>query len=639
MLKSKKQTDKPIKLKPLETKTSSIIHPSSPQTTSPPDQTFPSIITDNDTITTTNNHKRNHILTTTTTDFPYMSKTTNNFRQSSAKPDINVHKRPFSPTTTTTTKVFRPFSAATTKKHVIPIIPSTLIGRLDLARDIFQSPSFLSYYEKCPSRVSTSFDVIIKYLSDYKSIYNDLGIYAMFFYYLCKEFTYDIDKVNETPLKALHERLQEKGNEKEKANEKALELDLIFHSGYADSNFFTKLFEYMCKQARLRCKHIDGYCKHMDLPYFKPGTDISVPNHCWNAFTVKGEWYFCDVLFGSGGIKRKANNNIEYFNPFYFLTPADYLIESHKPLTDDWQRTKKTITKKQFANKRDLQCGDFYKKVYQYNIELVTHDTPVIKSMCTEFQIQIGLENHLIQGFLFHPNMRNKICEVKFSFNDKKKRFTLDVHCPGNGEYVLVIEARSIASTDLFYFQLISYRIIIDNRDVVYIQNLKKKKELLDKQKELEEQEALQRSNNGLTEHKKRATSARIPHTRIITDYNLVLPNKHTKQICLDNKGAYVIEPKSQLLKIGIESKVKVKIREAVAVAVLDNRKFTYLKKKDDDIWEGPVIPQSEELIVCSLKACNVYTEVLKLTAQTPTKIFLMTSRILARREKLKVGK
>ena len=198
--------------------------------------------------------------------------------------------------------------------------------------------------------------------------------------------------------------------------------------------------------------------------------------------------------------------------------------------------------------------------------------------MNTEFQIQLGLENHLIQGFLFHPNMRNKICEVKFSFNDKKKRFTLDVHCPGNGEYVLVIEARSIASTDLVYFQLISYRIIIDNRDVVYIQNLKKKKELLDKQKELEEQET-QKYNN-VNEHKKRATSARIPHTRIITDYNLVLPNKHTKQICLDNKGAYVIEPKSQLLKIGIESKVKVKIKDAVAVAVLDNRKFTYLKKK-----------------------------------------------------------
>ena len=329
MLKSKKTTDKPIKLKPLETKDSNILNPSSPQKQLPNitqstqnnltnEQTFPSLNENllssfNDNNNNTTNHKRNHILTTAS-DFPQMSKTMNNFRQSSAKPDSTT--RPLSPTTK---KVFRPFSAVPTKKHIIPIIPSTLIGRLDLARDIFQSPQFLSYYEKCPSRVSTSFDVIIKYLSDYKSVYNDLGIYAMFFYYLCKEFTYDIDKVNEAPLKALHERLQEKGNEKEKANEKALELDLIFHSGYADSNFFTKLFEYMCKQARLRCKHIDGYCKHMDLPYFKPGTDISVPNHCWNAFTVKGEWYFCDVVFGSGGIKRKVDNQIEHFNPFFFL--------------------------------------------------------------------------------------------------------------------------------------------------------------------------------------------------------------------------------------------------------------------------------------------------------------------------------
>ena len=105
MLKSKKQNDKPIKLKPLETKTSTIITPSSPQTTSPPVQTFPSLpdnpLSLNDNVTTTN-HKRNHILTTTTTEFPHMSKTMNNFRQSSAKPDMNINTRPLSPTTTTT---------------------------------------------------------------------------------------------------------------------------------------------------------------------------------------------------------------------------------------------------------------------------------------------------------------------------------------------------------------------------------------------------------------------------------------------------------------------------------------------------------------------------------------------------------
>ena len=60
--------------------------------------------------------------------------------------------------------------------------------------------------------------------------------------------------------------------------------------------------------------------------------DNNLPiNHSWNAIYIKGEWYFVDTLFGSGGIERKNNEFFRnpnekrffedidiYFNPFFF---------------------------------------------------------------------------------------------------------------------------------------------------------------------------------------------------------------------------------------------------------------------------------------------------------------------------------
>ena len=37
-----------------------------------------------------------------------------------------------------------------------------------------------------------------------------------------------------------------------------------------------------------------------------------------------------------------------------------------------------------------------------------------------------------------------------------------------------------------------------------------------------------------------------------------------------------------------------------------------YLKRKDDMIYEGQTVVQSEIVSICTLKACNVYTEVFR---------------------------
>ena len=56
----------------------------------------------------------------------------------------------------------------------------------------------------------------------------------------------------------------------------------------------------------------------------------------------------------------------------------DILIESHRPIDEMWQLTTKIIPLNQFSAKREILFGDFYKQVFEHNINLVSHEFPII---------------------------------------------------------------------------------------------------------------------------------------------------------------------------------------------------------------------------------------------------------------------
>ena len=66
------------------------------------------------------------------------------------------------------------------------------------------------------------------------------------------------------------------------------------------------------------------------------------------------------------------------------------------------------------------------------------------------------------------------------------------------------------------------------------------------------------------------------------------------------------------MIKKGNEVKFKVRVKGALVVAVLDGKKWTYLKRKDESVYEGQTVIQTDNVSICSLKACNVYTEVFR---------------------------
>ncbi len=490
------------------------------------------------------------------------------------------------------------------KFGLIPGIPNELMPRLKLVFSIFKNPDIQPFIDKAPSKMQNDIQTIANYLYEFKtnSKFPELDKYSIFFYYLCTKLQYDVKGIN-----------------KDKKD-----MEEVFSSGYANSYQFCKIFEIMCKKHLLRVKHISGFCKSKVTPYYKTGTDCNIINHHWNAIYVNSKWYFCDLTFGSGGIKPRGEFKKNHFNPFYFLTLPDILIETHYPSDEIWQLTTKIIPMNQFGSKKEILFGEFYKQVYEHNIQLVSHEFPVIHyNHCNKpLIIQIGVKEMAIQSNLYLHNFRNKVSDIKFSFNDKTDIFSLEPIFPENGDYWVEILFREFTSNETQYLPLINYKIIVDDSQEKYFENLKKQKILqVNKDKMIKEL------------RKNRPKSMRMTYLPgTIIDRKDLIKTK-TQKICLDNEGAYLIAPSNNNLKIGQENAFKIKVPNSVGVCVLDGRNWNYLKRKKNDknLWFGKVMIYNPNVLILSMKDNSLFTEVFQLKAKNT---LLGTSR--TSREKTK---
>ena len=483
------------------------------------------------------------------------------------------------------------------KFGLIPGIPNELMPRLKLVFALFKNPEIQNFIDKAPSKMQNDIQTIGDYLYKFKTKnkFSELDKYSIFFYYLCNKLQYDVKGIN-----------------KDKND-----LEEVFTSGYADSFQFCKIFEQMCKKHMLRVKHISGFCKSKVSPHYKVGTDCSIINHHWNAIYVNSKWYFCDLTFGSGGIKPRGEFKKNYFNPFYFLTLPDILIESHRPVDEMWQLTTKIIPVNQFSARREIFFGEFYKQVYEHNINLVSHEFPIIHfNYCNKpLNIQLGLKEMAIQSNLYLHNFRNKISDIKFSFNDKADIFSLEPVFPENGDYLVEILYREFSSNETQYLPLIYYKIFVDDSQEKYFENLKKQKIMkVNKDKMIKEL-------------KKRPKSMRMTYSPgIIIDRKDLIKNKKNK-VCLDNEGAYLIAPSNNSVKMGQENAFKIKVPNSAGVCVLEGRNWNYLKrmKNDKNVWFGKVKINNPNVLILSMKDNSLFTEVFQLKAKNTS--LLRTSR------------
>ena len=489
-------------------------------------------------------------------------------------------------------------------KHrgLIPGIPNDIFSRLKFNYDIFKNKRFIEYVKQAPPKDKSDLEEITDYLWKYsKDHTKTVKFYALYFYYLCTNIKYDVDNISE--------------NENN--------INRIFRLGYADSLQFCKLFEYMCRRHFLKVTRIEGFCKTKESPNYKRGTDVTNSNHYWNSIYINNTWYFCDLTFGSGGIKsnpEKSNltNIKEKFNAYYFLTPAEYLIETHRPLNDIWQMTEKTIPANEFSNKRDVNMGDFYKQVYEHKIDLITHQYPIIKCNRKKLDLKLGVKGKGTQAFLYYSNYKTKSTEIKTEYDNEKNILTIEHIFDVNGEYWLEILYRDDNSTDIEYLPLINYKIIVNNTEEKNIEQLRKKKKI-----KLDE--------NFLYDlkWKKNKTIKNKNLSRVLINHEQIKFYAKQTKICLDNEGAYLISPNAKNIKIGQINEFKVKVPNSDVVCVLDGHEWNYLKKNrnDKNIWMGNIEIKNENILILSLRDNKVFTEIFKLKAHYVTSNLLRKSQ------------
>ena len=527
-------------------------------------------------------------------------------------------------------------------------IPNDLIERLNYLTKLVNNENFQKYYNLRPKGSKANIENISNYLMNYYKKHNELEGLLMIYYFICNEVKYY--------SKQTLEKMKEKNKNRTENN---IFLDKnYFSEGYkpkpeevllkgialSPSNFIN-VFEYFLKKLEIKYKHIDGYCKLLENKsenkmgnkklkiktidnYFskfksKSSSNIeeisnisgNIINHSWNAVYIKGEWYFIDSFFGSGGIikeipstqprifKSKINS---IFNIYYFLTPPEYLITTHRPNEDYLQFLGKTLTFSQFYYKKFVNYGEFYMGVFLYEVELLTHKNPIIEIKKNDkLEIKIRQIGHVLEADLFNLSLLNKVGEIKLYYDDETKIYIFEPIFPGIGEYILRINSRPIIANDMPFKTLFEYRInILVPKNYLYFEKYK----LI---KNSENNKIKEKRNDSILLPKLNASQI-INQPKIIQDYSKILPSKTNKIICYDNQDFHLLEPRTKILRKGIKFKFKIKIKGASNVSLLDGNHWTPLKRTEEDIYEGEKEIETDNVSICCLRNKNVYTEVIK---------------------------
>jgi len=534
-------------------------------------------------------------------------------------------------------------------------IPKTVTERFKFLKDTFENEKFKKAYEKCPKRNESTLDDFCDYIVNYSKKNTVISAIFLAYYYICHEIKYDYD------YKEKFEDFKE--------FKIAQQAENVYESGLGLSLGFSNIFETILKKLDVRFRHIEGYCKYLPrdnsdfinnlnstkknnnknnisltmynnstntssilnsskfmnnnkfFDYYEPETEniYDYINHCWDSFWYKGEWYLVDTLFGSGSVeiedKIAGPNQIaskdpnENFNLFYILIWPNLLINSHYPAEDNWQLTDKIITFKQFLNKFIVDYPKFYKGVFEYNVDLLTHKEPFIQITNKDnLVIKLKVPNYIIEGNLYSPATGQKVSEVKFGYEQKEKIFTFEPIFPKIGDYILRVSLRAINSTDLSYRPLFDYRIKVINTSLFNYFNKYNTKLISHRyDKERPFDDILPKIGN---RNPNMNTNYNI--NRIVTDYKKIFPSKSIKRVCYDNEGFYLLEPRSGFIRKGAVTKFRVRIKGASNASILDGHKLINLKRKEDDVYEGQKMLETDNVSICCLRGKNVFTEVFK---------------------------
>ncbi len=166
------------------------------------------------------------------------------------------------------------------------------------------------------------------------------------------------------------------GNKPDNSPLGALQKRITQCSGYS------RLFKELLKIFNIKSILVNGCGRTYSLNP-KP----KIENHEWNAIKLNGEYYLCEVTWGSGKVEN--GKYIPSYNTYYYCCPPEQFIMTHFPSKDleKWQLLSKKITQNDFDNL--LYKDKFF---YYYGFNNITPNEGVVK-LNNENNYEVKIEN------------------------------------------------------------------------------------------------------------------------------------------------------------------------------------------------------------------------------------------------------
>jgi hypothetical protein len=302
------------------------------------------------------------------------------------------------------------------------------------------------------------------------------------------------------------------------------------------------------------------------------------------------------------GDERDETNKPVDFKPFYFLTPPEFFIENHIPDEEKYQLIPKILKVREFTKKSQTITEDFYNNIYKYNFKLENYCKPEFNCRDSEIVIKFVVDSMELEIECLCNGRKLPNDKAFIADNNFRNRYNVTLIFPNNGEYKLNVIGKKTGS-------VIDKQVLLVYKINVKIENIIKHEDV--KKKEIRKKVITHlRMGSPQYQRKKIESTLERQLTKCSSDFDEKIKNK-----CFDNDAAHLYEPKTKILKIGQDIKFRVKVRGAKNVAVLDGRKWNYLKKKEDEIFEGNVVIENENVVLCAMRNRNIFTEVFEFLA------------------------
>ena len=466
-------------------------------------------------------------------------------------------------------------------------IPIIYYERVKFIRELFNNEILSSIIAYSPSSKIMTTKYLGKYLKQkLKSI---LEIVTGVIYYLYKCIAIN-RKIFEKSIKGNSSKnLQEILKIKERS------CDEVLQSGVINTpKESMDLFYEICGYAGVRIKPISGLIKRSK---YKRGDTLL--KHWWCVLNCGIEKnYFIDPLLCIGKIQDNGEF-VKELRPFYFLTPPLFFLENHLPNDEIYQLMPRPLKVKEFTTRENLYLTEeFYNDIFKYEIELENRTCPEFECYDSETKIKLSLNETSLESELYLNDKLLPKESVNITNKEGVSNYIIIVYFQTDGEYKLNL----LVKTNQKKEKILTYRISVKIKNIINHESKKKiekKKIVIPKFRSLS---PLYFTKNKSVQDSKISKCA--------SEFDEKVKNK-----CYDNNDAYVFEPRNKILKIGQDAKFKVKVRNAKYVVVLDGKRWNYLKRREDDIWEGIIPIKSENIVVCTMRNNDIYTEVFEFLA------------------------